>query len=370
MSGSIVNLDSQGNEFKGFDYLEFYVGNARQAAHYYRTAFGFTPIAYCGPETGVRDRVSIVVEQRDIRFVLTSALTSTSEIAAHFSRHDDGVKDIALTVDDSAEAFHRTVFNGASPVSEPVIVEDAFGRFVKSSVSVFGDTVHSFIERKNYTGNFAPGFQALNGHENVSATGLDGIDHLAISVEPGGGDKWVEFYAETFGLNHTQREDISSEYSGMKTDVVRNRTNGKGVVLVIVEPVTGQRRSPIDEYLMYYDGPGVHHIGLNASDIVTTVGMLRRNGVGFARTPGEYYDALDARVGAISVDGSQLRENEILVDRDEWGYLLQIFAKPAQSRPTFFFEIIQRNNAQGFGNGNIKALYEAIEREQLARGNT
>ena len=352
---------------QGFDYLELYVGNARQAAHYYRTAFGYQLLAYAGPETGVRDRVSFVVAQGEIRLVLTSATTPESEIAEHFHLHDDGVKDIAFTVADAAAAFEQTVSNGAKPVMEPTVLEDRNGQLVKATVAVFGDTVHSFIQRRDYDGVFAPHYSPIPGAPAAKETGLMRLDHLAIGVEPGMGDSWVEFYARTLGLSKSQHEEISSDYSGMKTHVVRDGSDR--TIFVIVEPVAGKRKSPIEEYLSSYGGAGVHHIAVLSADIIATVGALRANGIEFAWPPETYYEGLTERVGPIEAGVDALREHSILVDRDEWGYLMQIFAKPAQTRPTYFFEVIQRVKARGFGNGNIKALFEAIEREQLRRGN-
>jgi 4-hydroxyphenylpyruvate dioxygenase len=352
---------------RGIDYLELYVGNARHAAHFYRTAFGFSPVAYAGPETGARDRVSFLVEQGTIKLLLTSPMNSDGPIAEHFNLHGDGVKDIALTVDDAAAAFAETVRNGARPVMEPTEVEDGDGRVIKATIATFGDTVHSFIQREDYRGVFLPHFIALENPVPAMPMGLDYLDHLAVGVERGEARRWVGFYRDMLGLDLSQEEDISSDYSGMNTKVLRNGSDN--IVFVIVEPLPGKRRSPIDEYLMYYGGAGVHHIAVRAGDIIRSVGALRANGVEFARTPDAYYDALAERVGTIPESISELRDQNILVDRDAWGYLMQIFVKPMQTRPTFFFEIIQRANARGFGNGNIKALFEAIEREQLMRGN-
>jgi 4-hydroxyphenylpyruvate dioxygenase len=352
---------------QGIDHLELYVGNARHAAHFYRTAFGFNPVAYCGPETGAADRVSFVVEQGSIRLVLTSAMGSDGPIAEHFYRHGDGVRDIAFAVEDAAAAFDESVRNGARPVMEPTAFEDQDGRLVKATVATFGDTVHSFVERGGYRGAFLPPYSAVESPAAAVPTGLAYIDHIAVCVEPGGARQWVDYYGKTLRLDLTQEEDISSDYSGMNTKIVRNGSDK--IVFVIVEPTAGTRQSPLDEYLMYYGGAGVHHVAVRSTNIVGSVGALRSNGVEFARTPDTYYDTLEERVGRIPYDLADLRDLNILVDRDAWGYLMQIFVKPAQTRPTFFFEIIQRANARGFGNGNIKALFEAIEREQVMRGN-
>lgn len=353
---------------KGIDYVEFYVGNASQAAHFYRTAFGFTPIAYAGPETGLRDRVTFIVEQGNIRFALTSPVSSNGEVAEHLLRHGDGVKDIAITVDDAVRAFEQTVECGAQPVMQPTVSEDQEGRVIKATVSAFGDTVHSFIQRQDYQGRFFPHYSSAKGSLPVSPTGLDEIDHVAISVEQGTLDRWVDYYCNVLGFRESKKEDVSTAYSAMNSGVVESET-GKFTV-VIVEPAPGKRKSPIDEYLSYYGGAGVHHIALSTGDIIHSVGTLRANGVDFTVTPDSYYDMLEQRVGSSPVNEIALRELDILVDRDEWGYLLQIFSRPVQSRPTFFFEIIQRMGANGFGSGNVKALFQAIERDQVMRGNT
>lgn len=352
---------------RGIDYLELYVGNARHAAHFYRTAFGFSPIAYAGPETGARDRVSFLVEQGTIRLLLTSPMNSDGPITEHFNLHGDGVRDIALTVDDAAAAFAATVRNGARPVMEPTALENGDGCVLKATIATFGDTVHSFIQRDCYRGTFLPHFIAIENPPKAIPAGLDYLDHLAIGVEKGEANRWAAFYGEMLGLHLSQEENISSDYSGMITKVLRNEADN--IVFVIVESLPGKRRSPIDEYLMYYGGAGVHHIAVRTGDIIGCVESLRANGVEFARTPDTYYEALPERVGTISESLAELRDQNILVDRDTWGYLMQIFVKPMQTRPTFFFEIIQRANARGFGNGNIKALFEAIEREQVMRGN-
>jgi 4-hydroxyphenylpyruvate dioxygenase len=356
-----------GDQLKGIDYVELYVGNARQAMHYYRTAFGFTPVAYAGPETGVRDRVSYAVQQGSICLVLTSALDSDSPIANHVNAHGDGIKDIAFTVDSAEKVFNEVCNQGAQPVIEPKSFEDDYGQVTKATVSAFGDTVHSFIERSNHTDAFFPGFRALTNRAYVAPTALNSIDHIAIAVEQGTVDRWVDYYRNVLGFHQSLEEDIATDYSAMNSKVVQNSTGG--IISVLVEPATGKRRSPIDEYLMYYGGAGVHHIALSSRDIVYSVGSLSGHGVDFTYTPHTYYDELERRIGRFDADVNALRDLHILVDRDEWGYLMQIFSKPVQSRPTFFFEIIQRVGARGFGSGNIKALFEAIEREQLLRGN-
>lgn len=355
---------------KGIDYVEFYVGNARQAAHYYRLAFGFKPIAYAGLETGVRDRTSYVMEQRNIRMVLTGALDPDSPIAEHVKLHGDGVKDIAFTVEDAASAFEETVKRGAKPVMEPTVIEGQKGRVIKASIAAYGDTVHSFIQRDQYQGTFLPKFHAVKNPPPATPTGLAAIDHIVGNVELGKMDEWVGFYNQVLGFHQLQAfsdDDISTEYSALMSKVVEN---GEGrIKFPINEPAEGKRKSQIDEYLQYYKGPGAQHLALITGDIIQTVRMLRDNGVDFLRTPDSYYEMLSDRVGKIDEDISILRELNILVDRDDEGYLLQIFTRPLQDRPTVFFEIIQRKGARGFGAGNFKALFEAIEREQALRGN-
>jgi 4-hydroxyphenylpyruvate dioxygenase len=356
-----------GDQLKGIDYVEFYVGNARQAMHYYRTAFGFTPVAYVGPETGVRDRVSYAVRQGSISLVLTSPLDADGPIATHVNTHGDGIKDIAFSVDNAEKVFNEVIKDGAQSVLEPKSFEDDDGQVTKATVAAFGDTVHSFIERSNHADTFFPGFRALTNQAYVAPTALDAIDHVAIAVEQGTVDRWVDYYRNVLGFHQSLEEDIATDYSAMNSKVVQNGTGA--IVSVLVEPAAGKRKSPIDEYLMYYGGAGVHHIALAAKDIVYSVGNLSGRGVEFTSTPRTYYDELEPRIGRLNADMNTLRDLHILVDRDEWGYLMQIFSKPVQSRPTFFFEIIQRMGARGFGSGNIKALFEAIEREQLLRGN-
>jgi 4-hydroxyphenylpyruvate dioxygenase len=353
-------------ELNGIDHIEIYTGNASQAAHYYRTSFGYSPIAYAGPETGVRDRISFVIQQGRIRLVLTSALNSRSEVAEHVYRHGDGVKDIAFTVADAAGAFTEAVRRGAYPVMEPAVFEDEAGQVVKATIATLGDTVHSFVQRYSYTGPFFPSYKPINSLLRSPQIGLTGIDHIAFVVEPGQVDRFVDYYqALTFRLSRA--EDISSEYSTMNTKVVQDAPGR--VIFVLVEPKSAEPRSPIHEYLSYYEGSGVHHIALSSNDIIKSVGALRDTGVEFAGTPRTYYDDLEERVGKIAENKDYLSHLGILVDRDSCGYLMQIFCKPVQGRPTFFFEIIQRTGARGFGSGNIKALYQAIEREQMRRGN-
>ncbi len=357
-------------QLKGIDYVEFYVGNARQAAHYYRTAFGFTPLAYAGLETGVRDRCSFVLEQRTIRLVLTSALSPDSPIAEHVKRHGDGVKDIALLVDDARGAFEATVARGAGPVMEPTVLEGKKGQIVKATIATYGDTVHSFIQRGDYSGAFAPQYNRIQNPAPAPQVGFASIDHIVGNVELGKMDEWVDFYNTVMGFRQLQQftdDDISTEYSALMSKVVQNGTGR--IKFPINEPAEGRRKSQIDEYLEFYGGPGAQHLALTTPDIIKTVRQLKANGVEFLRTPGAYYEDLGERIGHIDEDMAVIRELNILVDRDDEGYLLQIFTKPLQDRPTVFIEVIQRKGARGFGNGNFKALFEAIEREQELRGN-
>jgi 4-hydroxyphenylpyruvate dioxygenase len=355
---------------RGIDYVEFYVGNARQAAHFYRTAFGFTPVAYAGLETGVRDRTSFVMQQRNIRLVLTGALSDDSPIAEHVKLHGDGVKDIALEVDNVESAFAAAVARGATPLLEPTTIESKWGRVVKATIHAYGDTVHTFIQRDDYTGTFLPGYHKITDPAPSVPTGVAAIDHMVGNVELGKMDEWVNFYARVMGFSQLQQftdDDIATEYSALMSKVVQN---GSGrIKFPINEPAEGRKKSQIDEYLDFYHGPGVQHIALITPDIIATVRQLRENGIQFLRTPDTYYMALADRVGKIDEDYDTLRDLGILVDRDDEGYLLQIFTKPIGDRPTVFYEIIQRKGSRGFGAGNFKALFEAIEREQDLRGN-
>lgn len=355
---------------RGIDYVEMYVGNARQAAHFYRTAFGFTPVAYAGLETGTRDRVSFVLQQRNIRLVLTGALNPDSPIAEHVKLHGDGVKDIALEVENATAAFEAALARGATAVLEPTILESKWGKVVKATIRTYGDTVHTFVERDGYTGTFMPGYNKVKNPAKAEPTGLAAVDHIVGNVELGKMDEWVNFYARILGFSQLQQftdDDISTEYSALMSKVVQNGTGR--IKFPINEPAEGRKKSQIDEYLDYYRGPGAQHIALITPDIIKTVQQLRDNGVEFLRTPDTYYSALAGRVGHIDEDYNTLQELGILVDRDDEGYLLQIFTKPVGDRPTVFYEIIQRKGSRGFGAGNFKALFEAIEREQAKRGN-
>jgi 4-hydroxyphenylpyruvate dioxygenase len=356
----------------GWDHLELYVGNAKQAAFFYENAFGFTKTAYAGPETGVRDRASYVLEQGDIRFVLTSGLSGDSEINRFVCTHGDGVKDTALTVPDAGEAYRQAVQRGARGVVEPHWVKDEFGRVERATIATYGENVHTFVNRNEYTGPFLPGFQELartNGRPATGA-GLKAIDHVVGNVELGRMDYWVEFYERTMGFTniiHFADEQIHTEYSALMSKVM---ADGQGKIkFPINEPAEGKRKSQIEEYLEYFGGPGVQHVALQSEDIVRTVETLEDQGVVFLSTPDAYYEDVGDRVGEIGEDWADLRRLRILADRDEDGYLLQIFTKTAQDRPTLFFEVIERHGARGFGEGNFKALFEAIEREQALRGN-
>lgn len=354
----------------GTDYVEFYVGNAKQAAHYYKSAFGFQSLAYAGPETGVRDRVSYVLVQNKLRFVLTTPLNPDNEIARHILEHGDGVKVLALWVDDATSAFEETVKRGAKPYLAPVTEEDEFGKVVRSGIHIYGDTVHLFVERKNYNGPFLPGYKAWKPAYSPATTGLQYVDHCVGNVGWNEMDTWVAFYEKVMGFRNLlsfDDKDISTEYSALMSKVMSNG-NGR-VKFPINEPAEGKKKSQIEEYLDFYRGPGVQHVAIATNNIIETVTELQNRGVEFLTVPDSYYATLLDRVGQIDEDLAPLRQLGILVDRDDEGYLLQIFTKPIQDRPTVFFEIIQRKGAQSFGKGNFKALFESIEREQALRGN-
>jgi 4-hydroxyphenylpyruvate dioxygenase len=355
---------------KGTDHVEFYVGNARQAAYFYRAAFGMSLVAYAGPETGQRDRASYVVQQGKIRFVLTTPLRSDNAIAEHVARHGDAVRVIALWVDDARSAWHETTRRGATSIAEPEVLSDEHGEVVLSSIRTYGDTIHTFVERGAYSGPFLPGFRPIESDPVARPVGLLHIDHMVGNVGWNEMNQWVNFYANVMGFSlyqHFDDKDISTEYSALMSKVM---ANGNGYVkFPINEPATGKRRSQIEEYLDFYPGPGVQHIALATSDILHTVRKLREQGIEFLSVPHSYYTELQARVGTIDEPIDELEELGILVDRDEEGYMLQIFTRPVEDRPTVFFEIIQRKGSRSFGKGNFKALFEAIEREQQARGN-
>lgn len=356
---------------EGTDYVEFYVGNAKQAAHYYMTAFGFQALAYAGPETGQRDRASYVVRQHKLTFMLTTPLRSGNPIADHIYKHGDGVKALALRVPDARNAWKETTSRGATSYMEPVQMKDEDGEVIMSGIHTYGDTVHLFIERKNYQGLFMPAFRPwTNPHYQPTDTGLLYVDHCVGNVGWNQMNPWVKFYEEVMGFRNIltfDDEDISTEYSALMSKVM---SSGNGFVkFPINEPAEGKKKSQVEEYLDFYDGEGVQHVALATNDIVSTVRQLQSRGVEFLKVPNSYYDDLLSRVGQIDEDLEPLKELGILVDRDNEGYLLQLFSKPVEDRPTLFFEIIQRKGAKSFGKGNFKALFEAIEREQEARGN-
>jgi len=367
----VVNNNTQDFlPLNGTDYVEFYVGNAKQAAHFYKTAFGFQSVAYAGPETGMRDRCSYVLVQNKLRFVLTTPLKPGNEISSHIEKHGDGVKVLALWVDDARAAFEETVKRGAKPFMQPTVEKDEHGEVVRSGIHTYGDTVHIFVERKNYKGLFLPGYKEWKTVYNPADTGLQYVDHCVGNVGWNEMNTWVSFYGNTMGFHNLisfDDKDISTEYSALMSKVMSNG-NGR-VKFPINEPAEGKKKSQIEEYLDFYGGPGVQHVAIATNDIIHTVGELQRRGVEFLTVPSSYYDELLERVGHIDEDIAPLRELGILVDRDEEGYLLQIFTKPIQDRPTVFFEIIQRKGAKSFGKGNFKALFESIEREQERRGN-
>lgn len=358
----------------GTDYVEFYVGNAKQSAHFYKTAFGFQSYAYKGLETGSRDHVSYVLKQDKIRLVLTTPLNSKSPINQHLVKHGDGVKVVALWVEDATSAFNETTQRGAKPFMEPTVEKDEFGEVIRSGIYTYGETVHIFVERKNYNGLFLPGFEAWTSDYNPEPVGLKFIDHMVGNVGWGEMDTWVNWYEEVMGfVNFLSFDDkqIHTEYSALMSKVMSNG-NGR-IKFPINEPAEAAKRSQIEEYLDFYEGPGVQHLAVATDDIIQTVTQLKAKGIEFLPPPPQaYYDDIPRRLGThmdmMKEDISKLQELSILVDADEEGYLLQIFTKPVQDRPTLFFEIIQRMGAKGFGAGNFKALFESIEREQAKRG--
>ncbi len=355
---------------KGTDHVEFFVGNARQAAYFYRAAFGMSLVSYSGPETGRRDRASYVLQQGKVRFVLTTALRSDTPIAEHVHCHGDGVRAIALWVDDARAAWLATTSRGAVSVQEPTETEDADGKVVIASIAAYGDTLHTFVERKDYRGAFLPGFTATPPDSIAKPVGLLHIDHIVGNVGWNSMNEWVDFYAKVMGFQlyqHFDDSDISTEYSALMSKVM---ANGNGYVkFPINEPAEGRRKSQIEEYLDFYSGPGVQHMALATDDILATVSQMQQQGVSFLTVPHSYYADLQARIGRIDEPIEELERLGILVDRDNEGYMLQIFTRPVEDRPTVFYEIIQRKGSRSFGKGNFKALFEAIEREQAARGN-
>ena len=353
----------------GTDYIELYVSNAKQAAHFYKTAFGFQSFAFAGLETGLKDRESYVLIQDKIRLVLTSPLYKESEIGKHVERHGDGVKVVALWVDDATKSYQETVKRGAKSYLEPYTVSDDNGEAVMSGIHTYGDTVHVFVERKNYRGIFLPGFKKWESNYSPEAVGLKYVDHMVGNVGWNEMNTWVDFYASVMGFNQIisfDDKDISTEYTALMSKVMSNG-NGR-IKFPINEPAEGKKKSQVEEYLDFYDGAGVQHIAVATDNIIETVTALQSRGVEFLRVPGTYYETLLDRVGTIDEALEPLKNLGILVDRDDEGYLLQIFTRPVGSRPTLFFEIIQRKGAKSFGKGNFKALFEAIEREQELRG--
>ena len=370
LAPSAVSAKQDFLPLKGTDYVEFYVGNARQAAYFYRAGFGMELVAYSGPETGQRDRASYVLQQGKVRFVFTTSLRPGSAIAEHVARHGDGVRVIALEVDDARHAWMETTARGARSVAEPHEMADEYGRVTTSSIAAYGDTIHTFVERGHYNGPFLPGFAAEPEDVVARPTGLRHIDHMVGNVGWHAMDEWVDFYARVMGFQlyqHFDDKDITTEYSALMSKVM---SNGNGYVkFPINEPAEGRRKSQIEEYLEFYQGPGVQHIALATDDILTTVAEMQVRGIEFLTVPHTYYTELAGRVGRIDEPIEELERLGILADRDDEGYMLQIFTRPVEDRPTLFYEIIQRKGSRSFGKGNFKALFEAIEREQALRGN-
>lgn len=376
---AIKNYDYKGDKIfeeaqdflpiNGTDYVELYVGNAKQAAHYYKTAFGFQSLAYAGLETGVKDRTSYVLVQDKIRLVLTTPFNPDDPMYDHIARHGDGVRVIALWVDDAEAAFKETTKRGARPYMEPTTESDDHGTIVRSGIHTYGDTVHIFVERKNYNGTFLPGFEKWESDYNPGPVGFRYIDHMVGNVGWGEMNKWSDFYSDVMGFANLitfDDKDISTKYTALMSKVM---TNGNGrIKFPINEPAEGLKKSQIEEYLDFYNGAGCQHIAVATNDIVFSVSEMRKRGVEFLHVPGTYYDTVEQRVGHIEEELSVLKDLGIMVDRDEEGYLLQIFTKPLQDRPTLFFEIIQRKGANSFGKGNFQALFESIEAEQEKRG--
>ena len=355
---------------QGTDYVEFYVGNAKQAAYFYKTAFGFQSLAYAGPETGIKDKVSYAIRQQKLTFVFTTALRKSQEIAEHVHKHGDGVKFLALKVTDATDAWEQTTKRGGKSYQAPTTLKDENGEVITSGIHTYGDTVHLFIERNNYTGVFLPGFKAWTSNYNPPPTGLQYVDHCVGNVGWNQMNPWVSFYEKVMGFKNIltfDDSDISTEYSALMSKVM---SNGNGFVkFPINEPAEGKKKSQVEEYLDFYNGEGVQHVALATNNIIETVTDLQNRGVEFLKIPSSYYDTVLDRVGHIDEDLKPLQELGILIDKDEEGYLLQIFTKPVEDRPTLFYEIIQRKGAKSFGKGNFKALFEALEREQDLRGN-
>ncbi|MEI6816121.1 MAG: 4-hydroxyphenylpyruvate dioxygenase [Bacteroidota bacterium] len=354
----------------GTDHIEFYVGNAKQASYFYQHAFGFELIAYAGPETGVRDRASYVLKQGKIQMVFTTSIQPDTDMAKHVALHGDGVKVLALLVDDAEKSYYETMARGAKSHTAPFTVSDEFGEVKMASIHTYGETIHTFVERKNYKGAFLPGYAPAKSSFKVEPVGFEVVDHCVGNVELGKMNEWVKFYEEVMGFKLIitfDDNDISTEYSSLMSKVV---SNGNGYIkFPINEPASGKKKSQIEEYIEFYKGAGVQHIAILTPDVIKTVTELQRRGIDFLKVPSTYYEELTARVGKIDEPIEELQRLGILVDRDDEGYLLQIFTKPVEDRPTVFFEIIQRKGAKSFGKGNFKALFESIEREQALRGN-
>ncbi|MDQ0269632.1 4-hydroxyphenylpyruvate dioxygenase [Cytobacillus purgationiresistens] len=370
MKEKMLPRESKTEDFfpvKEVDYLEIFTGNAKQSSYFFCTAFGFKPVAYSGLETGNRETVSYVLQQQKIRLVITGSLNDTTRISDFVKKHGDGVKDIALTVDNVESAYNAAVERGAIAIQPPFEIKDEHGSVKKAVIGTYGDTIHTLVERNQYTGAFMPGFQPYDSEASYEEAGFVGIDHVVGNVERM--EEWVNYYAKVMGfkeMKHFTDKDITTEYSALMSKVMHN---GGRIKFPINEPAEGKRKSQIEEYLEFYNGPGVQHLAILTEDIVSTVAALKKNGVEFLSTPSSYYDMLAERIGKIDEDIEKLKELNILVDRDDEGYLLQIFTKPVVDRPTLFLEIIQRKGARGFGEGNFKALFESIEREQERRGN-
>ena len=361
-------MQSPALPIEGIDYVEIYVGNAKQASYFYQNGFGFSPAAYCGPETGVKDKTSYLMQQGDIRLLLTSSLVPDHPISRFVLTHGDGVADIAMRVKDVEWTYKEAVKRGAKGIMSPKILKDDHGWIKGSAIAAYGETVHTFIERDQYQGVFAPGYAPIKGNEEPA--GLQRVDHVVANVEEGKMEYWVEFYGKVFGFSQLisfDDKDISTEYSALRSKVMRNPSGT--VKFPINEPAKGKKKSQIQEYLDYFKGAGVQHLAISTNDLVATVANLKERGIEFLNTPDSYYEGLARRVGGMSEKIDDLKKLRILVDKDDKGYMLQIFTKPLQDRPTLFFELIQRKGSESFGKGNFKALFESIELEQAKRGN-
>jgi 4-hydroxyphenylpyruvate dioxygenase len=353
------------------DHVEFYVGNAKQAAHFYRASMGFNLVAYAGPETGSRDKATYILQQGKIKFAFTTPISGDTEIAEHIRKHGDGVRDVAFEVDNTRDAYEQAMSRGAASVGEPTVLKDNNGEVVRASIKTFGETIHSFIERKNYKGEFLPTFKPKDdGAYKPQPVGFKSIDHIVGNVDWNKMESYCDFYETVFGFRRFQSfddTDISTEFSALKSKVMTN--DSERIKFPINEPATGKKKSQIEEYLKFYNGEGVQHIALVTADIVATVRQMKTQGVEFITVPENYYSTVLDRVGPIKESLDELKRESILIDKDEHGYMLQIFTKPVEDRPTLFYEVIQRRGSKSFGKGNFKALFEAIERDQAERGN-